>query len=87
MYDKEKIYDEEINPLMAKIIDICKKNDIQMLSSFALNSEDLVCTTHLVSENFTNESIEDASKVIQCGYVVQKPFVMTAAITTENYCK
>lgn len=83
MYDKEKIYDEEINPLMAQIIEICKTNDIQMLSSFALNNEDLACTTHLISTEFTNESIEGAARVIQCGYVAQKPFIVATTITTK----
>lgn len=84
MYDKEKIYDAEIHPLMDKIIDICKRNDIHMLSSFALNNENLVCTTHLASKEFTNKSIEDAAKVIQCGYVVQNPCFVAATITSEN---
>jgi len=80
MDNREKIYDDEINPLMAKIIDICKSNDIQMLSSFALNDEDLVCTTYLPCKEFTNKQINDASYVIRNGYVVQKPFFMATTI-------
>ena len=30
MYDKEAIYDEKINPLMAEIIKICKENQIHI---------------------------------------------------------
>lgn len=34
MNDKEKIYDEEIFPLMEKIIGICKKHKIPFFASF-----------------------------------------------------
>lgn len=37
---KEKIYDEQINPLMAQIIEICKANKIAMICDFALGFED-----------------------------------------------
>ena len=41
---KEEIYDEQINPLMAQIIEICKDNKIAFLANFRLE-EDLVCTS------------------------------------------
>lgn len=83
MYDKETIYDEQINPLMSKIIDICKENGIEMVCSFSLNDADLVCTTHLKSDVYENKAISDACKVIQCGYVVEKPW-FGFAIKTEG---
>ena len=37
---KEEIYDEQINPLMAQIINICKVNKIAMIADFALDAVD-----------------------------------------------
>lgn len=34
MKDKEKVYDEQIAPLMAKIIEICKTEGIPMFADF-----------------------------------------------------
>lgn len=34
-WDKEKLYDEEIQPLMAQIIAICKAHEIPFLAAFA----------------------------------------------------
>lgn len=34
---KESIYDEKIDPLMTQIIEICKKNKIPIICSFALD--------------------------------------------------
>lgn len=54
---KEKIYDKQINPLMAKVIAICKKHKIAMLADFALGFEDddsdgqLKCTTVLLDDD------------------------------------
>lgn len=87
MYDKERIYDEKIYPLMDKIINICKENDIQMVFSCYLradNEGDLRCTTYLKSKEENCESLEDANKVIQCGYVASRPFFMTGTISTRN---
>lgn len=44
MNDKEKIYDEEISPLMEKIIEICKKHKIPIFASFQY-SDDNFCTS------------------------------------------
>lgn len=52
---KEEVYDNEINPLMAKIIAICTKNKIAMLANFQLSvgdEPDLRCTTALLQEEF-----------------------------------
>ena len=89
MYDKEKVYDEKINPLMEQIIDICKENDLQMLASFALkerdkSGEDLKCTTYIPSEEYASSCIQDAYKVVKFGYVAQKPFCGAVSITKSN---
>ena len=55
--NKEEIYDEQISPLMTKIIDVCKEHGIAMMASFDIahdgqgpNGEDcssLICNTLL----------------------------------------
>jgi len=49
MANKEEIYDDQISPLMTKIIDICQSNNIAYICSFALNDEEegdpLLCTS------------------------------------------
>jgi hypothetical protein len=46
---KEAIYDRDIAPLMAKIIETCKANGIALVASFGLDVDDedspLLCTT------------------------------------------
>jgi hypothetical protein len=48
--NKEQIYDEKINPLLAQIIEICKTHGIAMLASFSIptpEQADLLCTSLL----------------------------------------
>jgi len=48
MMTKEQIYDEQINPLMAQILEICTAHNIAMAASFAIpNDEDdhLCCSS------------------------------------------
>lgn len=47
--DKEKIYDDQIAPLMAKIIEVCKANHIAHVCSFCIG-EDWFCSTLNISE-------------------------------------
>jgi len=57
MIDKEKIYDEKINPLMTQIVNICKEYGIAMLASFSVPSkddEDLICLTVIPDEKNKN---------------------------------
>ena len=37
-FDLEAVYDEQINPLMKQIIDICKKHDLPFVASFQYSS-------------------------------------------------
>lgn len=54
LFDFEDVYDEEIAPLMAKIIEICHSHKLPMVASFhyALRDEDdeSLCTTTLTYE-------------------------------------
>ena len=47
---KEEIYDEQVSPLMTKIIKICKEHKIATLCSFSLDDEGLLCTTSLLQD-------------------------------------
>ena len=52
MSTPEEVYDEEIAPLMTKIIEICRTKGIPMFADFQLTSEDadnsaMFCTTGL----------------------------------------
>lgn len=53
--DKETIYDEQIEPLMAEIIRICKEHKIAMLADFALGADedgdDLFCSTQILTDD------------------------------------
>jgi hypothetical protein len=54
---KEKIYDEYIAPLMAEIIEICRRHKIAMIADFGLEGQtdedsDLHCVTALLSDDF-----------------------------------
>ena len=86
MYDKEQIYDDKISPLMTQIIEICKENDIQMLFSCYLKTDDegdMSCDTYLESKEENCNKLLNAAKVIRSGYAVQKPFFMSATITKK----
>ena len=51
--DKERIYDDQIAPLMEQIIAICKSSGIAMVSSFSIPTEaddGLQCTTYMPDE-------------------------------------
>lgn len=49
MDNKEKIYDEQIAPLMGKIIEICKNENIPMFAEFQYSDLDF-CTTCIYPE-------------------------------------
>lgn len=75
---KEDAYDSLINPLMAQIIAICKEHEIPMLASFALDEEDLHCTTALLQDEWgPSEALLAAYRAI---YGTRSPLM----ITTRN---
>lgn len=52
---KEEAYDNEIYPLMAKIIEICKREKIAVVANFQLSlpgEEDLRCTTSILEKDY-----------------------------------
>lgn len=53
MKSKEQVYDEEIAPLMATILEVCKREKIAMVAQFSTPNEsdpDLVCTSALLEK-------------------------------------
>ncbi len=57
--NKEKVYDAEISPLMATILEICKTHKIAMIASFAIptpGDETLTCTSALATEEYAPPS-------------------------------
>ena len=79
----EPIYDEEIAPLMAKIIKICKDNDIPLVASFQLTDEDdhLACSTILIPE-WSHKKFKMAYKVLREDWEAVSP-VQAFTITTR----
>lgn len=66
-FDKEFIYDDEIHPLMEKILDICQDNNIQMVASFYIGHNDdgeLKCTSYLESSTHNDNLLLDARNII-----------------------
>lgn len=45
MMNKEQIYDEQINPLMRRIIEICAEHRIPHACQFALDHPGFMCST------------------------------------------
>ena len=63
---KEDIYDEQINPLVAQIIEICKANKIAHVMTFCLDKdEDLHCTTAMTTEDCEpSEALKSCVRVL-----------------------
>ncbi|ANY67293.1 hypothetical protein BBD42_13025 [Paenibacillus sp. BIHB 4019] len=92
MYDKESIYDNEIEPLMKQIIEICKREQLPMAATFYLqehrndgdhDGEPMYCTTELPFPGDTvgHEHIKYVSEAMRYGKQ-GKPFVASYMITS-----
>jgi hypothetical protein len=61
---KEEIYDSQINPLMAQIIEICQKNNIPFVMSFQLTTDEededgaMFCTSCLIPKGCHEKLVE-----------------------------
>ena len=60
---QEKIYDEQISPLMQQIIEICKENNITMFADFRMD-EEISCQTILRFDNSMTMKMYEACR--QC---------------------
>lgn len=53
--NKEQVYDEQINPLMAQIIAICQTHKIAFVASFSIPTDEdpeLACSSAMLGEEF-----------------------------------
>lgn len=68
-WDLETVYDEQIAPLMAQVIAICKAHRIPMIASIAYRGEDITsfCSTHLVFEGRDVEKYEKMRRIMLAG--------------------
>ena len=66
--NKEQIYDAEIEPLMAQILEICKRGGIAMLASFSIPTDDaptLSCTSCIPDgEGNTPKHLDNARRAV-----------------------
>ena len=78
---KEQVYDEEISPLMTRIIAICQNEGIAMLASYHIpNEEDdqLMCSTHLENgDGDFHPKLSRACAVIRSGTTTTPPMMIT----------
>ena len=53
--NKEEIYDEQISPLIAQILAICKEHKVPMVAQFGIPTDgdpDLCCTSALLTDEY-----------------------------------
>lgn len=67
-FDAEAVYDAQISPLMAQIIDVCKANGIPMFATFCYRSDDEngldFCTSAVPRGEWQPQPIMDAYDAI-----------------------
>jgi hypothetical protein len=82
---KEQVYDEQINPLMAQIIQICQTNNIPFAFSAQLTTDEededgaLFCSTFNLPDG-THQCLKDAASLIYR----QRPKVLSMIITKPH---
>lgn len=81
MHDLETVYDDEISPLMEKIIAICHKHEMPMLASFCYRDNDGdgqdFCTTYINPAGRHVDALREAAAIVQYG-----PKITAFTITT-----
>lgn len=82
-FDKERVYDEQIAPLVSQIIEICHANDMPFILStcYGWNEDDgfQLCSTVLPAKEWQIESFEEIRKIL-----LRKPFMMAMTITRKR---
>jgi hypothetical protein len=64
----EQVYDEQINPLMAQIIAICKEHGLPMVASFQYEP-DSFCTSLVADQPYTHKRLGMACQLIREGFL------------------
>jgi hypothetical protein len=88
-YNKEAIYDEKIAPLMHEILQICKAEELPMIATFYLKSEDgseqdegpMYCTSNILPKDNSPEHFYKLSELARCPQ--GKPYVTAFMIRKE----
>jgi hypothetical protein len=86
-WDLEAVYDEQIAPLMTKVIAVCKEHGIPMFASFAYarrddgseEGETAFCTTSLPCAGRPVEALAEAARLV---YRNTHPSVLAFTITS-----
>lgn len=65
-FDLEAVYDEQINPLMEKIIAICKEHNLPFVATFQYTSEPDFCSSAMLpKERFVSDQLEKIYAILQ----------------------
>ncbi|MEK4451616.1 hypothetical protein [Paenibacillus sp. FSL L8-0506] len=85
-YDKESVYDEKIAPLMKLIIEVCKEEEIPMVSSFYIQSADIsrlegeiVVSTIIPVKDNTPGAFKEIERILY-----PRTYAMAVTITSEK---
>jgi hypothetical protein len=83
--DNEAVYDEQIHPLMAQIIAICKERQIPMLATFVY-APDGFCTTVMSVDHFYPEECDsEEHKALNAAFrCIKKPPQFVALTITSG---
>jgi len=85
---KEVAYDDEVSPLMVRIIALCKEHKINMAAQFALDSNDegnaLFCTTCLHDVDPYDEDGKERMNKLRSIMYPPKPFFAAFTIFSER---
>lgn len=76
--NKEQVYDEQISPLIAQILTICKANKIAMLADFHLG-DNLKCTSVLLTDEY-----DPTQNMLLCLDILKPRGNAVAFVTTRD---
>ncbi|MFF2531539.1 hypothetical protein ACFVS2_21765 [Brevibacillus sp. NPDC058079] len=70
-FDKERVYDEKIAPLISQILKICQEEDIPMIASFKLKDEteengEMLCTSYILPKDHS------PTKYVECKNIIYR---------------
>ena len=83
---KETVYDAELNPLIAKVIELCKEHGIVTFMHFELDDcgddERVLCTTSIPPESDEDPGSQRIAKMRAAAFF--KPTFMGMTVTTTG---
>lgn len=86
-YDLEAVYDEQIEPLMAQILAICKQHRMPMFASFAYQGTAdgrwSTCDSHLLYDDVNPEAAADYRRCFEVVRSRHAPLVALTIITPD----